>query len=195
MRFVGALEEVLDPIVAILDSLPAYLIADYAPHDMLELLTAWLGLELDETQPHEHRRDLIRHAAELGRRRGTARGLELALRLAFPGVPLRVEDGGGVVWATESGSLPRIGPPEIVVYCDEPLPEERLTAMARFIERAKPVHVGYRLRVKTPKKPKGATKEEEAAPEPPPASGPEPPPASGAEPPTEGTPEAPEEPS
>lgn len=152
MRFVEALEEVLDPILAILDSLPAYIRADFAPHDLLELMTAWLGLDLDETQPREHRRELIRHATELGRRRGTRGGLELALRLAFPGVALRVEDGGGVVWATEPGYPPVSRPPQFVVYCDEALAEERLAEIARFIERSKPVHVSYKLRVRTAKK-------------------------------------------
>lgn len=163
MRLVEALEEVLDPIVAILDSLPAYLRAEFAPHDVLELMTAWLGLELDETQPRERRRELIHRATELGRRRGTRAGLELALRLAFPGVPLRVEDGGGVVWASESGSLPVTGPPQFVVYCDEALGEERLAAIARFIERSKPVHVAYKLRVKTSKRAAPKTREDEAA--------------------------------
>jgi phage tail-like protein len=154
VRFLAALEGVLDPIVAILDCLPAYLRADFAPHDLLELMTGWLGLELDETQPREHRRELIRRAPDVGRRRGTAAGLELALRLAFPGVPLRIEDGGGVVWAGDPAGLPEAGPQEFVVYCDHALAEERLAAIARFIERAKPVHVAYRLRVKKPKSPK-----------------------------------------
>jgi phage tail-like protein len=151
MRFVGALECVLDPIVAILDAMPAYISAESAPHDLLELLTAWLGLEIDETQPHEHRRELIRRAAELGRSRGTAAGLELALRLAFPETPFRVEDRGGVVWALSADGFPPCGPPEVVVYCLEAPPEERLVAIARFIERARPVHVNYKLRVKVSK--------------------------------------------
>lgn len=148
MRFVGGFESVLDPIVAILDSLPSYLRAELAPHDMLELLSAWLGQELDEALPREHRRVLIRRAAELGRLRGTAAGLQLALDLAYPSVRLRVEDGGKVVWGAEAASLPSSGPPEVVVYCEQSLSEERLAEIARFIERSKPVHVGYRLRVR-----------------------------------------------
>jgi phage tail-like protein len=165
MRFLGALEGVLDPIVAILDCLPAYLRVDFAPHDLLELMTAWLGLEVDETQEHVHRRELIRHATELGRRRGTAGGIELALALAFPGVKLRVEDGGGVAWAADPDALPDPGPREFVVYCDEALPEDRLTAIARFLERAKPVDVSSRLRVKKAKG--GGTRAVKAAAPPP----------------------------
>jgi phage tail-like protein len=148
MRLIGALEEVLDPIVAILDALPSYIDADLAPHDVVELVSAWLGVELDETHRREHRREVIRCAPELGRRRGTRAGLELALRLAFPEVPLRVRDGGGVVWATDPGELPRAAPPALVVYCEERLPDERLAAIARFIDRMKPVHVAAKLRVR-----------------------------------------------
>ena len=49
MRFVGALETLLDPIVAMLDALPAHFDPDYAPRDVLDLLSAWLGVELDES--------------------------------------------------------------------------------------------------------------------------------------------------
>src|SRR5919205_3352093 len=49
MRFVGALESLLDPIVAILDALPAHFDPDHAPEDILELLSAWLGVDLDES--------------------------------------------------------------------------------------------------------------------------------------------------
>ena len=51
MRFVGALESVLDPIVAIIDALPAHFNPDHAPRDLLNLLSAWLGIEVDESQP------------------------------------------------------------------------------------------------------------------------------------------------
>ena len=96
MRFIGALETLLDPIVAVLDALPAHFSADHAPRDVLDLLSAWLGVDLDESQTPAQRRDMVRQAAELGRRRGTRAGLELALSLGFPKLPLRVEDLGGV---------------------------------------------------------------------------------------------------
>ena len=106
MRFVAALEEGLDPVVTTLDCLPAYLEADLAPPDMLDLMAGWLGLEPDETLALDRRRELVRRAAELGRRRGTRAGLELALQVVFPDLPLRVEDGGGVVVAASVDALP-----------------------------------------------------------------------------------------
>jgi phage tail-like protein len=189
MRFVGALEHVLDPIVALLDNLPAHFDPRHAPPDVVELLGAWMGLERDEARRGEDRRELALGAAELLRRRGTCAGLEQALALAFPGVPLRVEDGGGVTWSTahedagggaseagsaEAGTGAGEGAPEsdapgtseaaprprapkapepasFVVYCDRPVPEATQAAIARLIERSKPAHTAFRLRVKAPK--------------------------------------------
>jgi phage tail-like protein len=155
MRFVEALETVLDPVVAVLDGLPAHFDPGLAPVDVLDLVTAWLGVEYDESQPTEQLRELVRHAAELGRRRGTRAGLEMALALNFPGVPLRVEDKGGVSWSTDLDAAPEFEQGRFVVYCDTPLEEDRLAAIARLIEAVKPVNVQYRLRVKAAKKPPG----------------------------------------
>ena len=152
MRFVGALERVLDPIVAVLDSLDAHFDPDLAPRNILDLLSLWLGVDFDESQPIAVRREKIRQAAELGRRRGTVSGLELALSLSFPGLPLRVEDNGGVSWSTDISDRGSAKPPEFVVYCDKHIPPEKQAAVARCIEQVKPVHTSYRLRVKAPKK-------------------------------------------
>lgn len=148
MRFVRALEEVLDPVGAVLDGLHHYVDPGLAPRAALKLMCAWLGVETSESQSTDELRELARHAAELGRTRGTARGLELHLRLTFPGVPLRVEGGGGVTWP---GADPA-GNAELVVYCDTPIPPDQQVAIARAIEREKPVGAAYRLRVKAPKK-------------------------------------------
>jgi len=152
MRFVGALERVLDPVVAILDALPHHFDPDLAPRDILTLLSAWLGVDIDESQPIATRREAIRSAAELGRRRGTLRGMAMALELTFPKLPLRVEDEGGVVWSMDPASVAEAKPANFVVYCDKPIPEDKQASVARCIEQYKPVHTTYRLRVKAPKK-------------------------------------------
>jgi phage tail-like protein len=159
MRFIGALETMLDPIVGVLDGLPAHFDPDHAPRDVLDLMAAWLGVDLDESQEIRHQREMVRRSAELGRRRGTVRGLELALELSFPDVPLRVEDQGGVRWTLDASGKPADAPPpSFVVYCDKPVPEQTQAGIARCIEHWKPVHTTYRLRVKAPKK-----KEEESS--------------------------------
>jgi phage tail-like protein len=150
MRFIGALEGVLDPIAGVLDSLPEHFSPEYGQSLMVNLLAAWLGVELDEAQDLEARREHVRMAAELGRRRGTVRGMELALRLSFPEIPTRVEDDGGVRWSLD-GAPAQVDPARFVVYVDVPVPEERQLAIARCIVRHKPVHAEYRLRIKAPK--------------------------------------------
>ena len=141
----------LDPIVAMLDALPEHFDPDYAPRDILDLLSAWLGVDLDECQPIAVQRDTIRQAAELGRRRGTKGGLELALELAFPGPPLRVEDDGGVYF---DGRLQNVwNQNRRSSSCTATSPStKKQAAIARCIEQFKPVHTAYRLRVKAPKK-------------------------------------------
>jgi phage tail-like protein len=151
MRFIGGLEELLDPIVAVLDALPAHFDPDHAPRDVLNLLAAWLGVDLDESQEIRHQREMVRRAADLGRKRGTVAGMELALKLAFPDVPLRVEDQGGVRWSLDQRPV-EAPPPSFVVYCDKPVAEDVQAGIARCIEQHKPVGTSYRLRVKAPKK-------------------------------------------
>jgi phage tail-like protein len=151
MRFVGAFELLLDPLVAALDNLPDHFDPTYAPRDVLDLLTRWLGLEHDEARSGEERRRIVAMAPELMRRRGTRDGLELALKLAFPGVPFRVEDQGAVSWSLDLDEAEPKMAQSFVVYCDMPLPEKRAAAVARLIEQSKPAHVGYRLRVKAMK--------------------------------------------
>jgi phage tail-like protein len=153
MRFVSAFEALLDPLVAALDNLPEHFDPVYAPRDVLDLLISWLGLEHDEARSGEERRMIVRMAPELMRRRGTREGLELALGLAFPGVPFRVQDSGSVTWSLDAEEEPEPAKePGFVVYCDVPLSESRLAAVARLIDQAKPAHVSYRLRVKAARK-------------------------------------------
>ena len=149
MRFVGALETLLDPIVAMLDALPEHFDPDYAPRDILNLLSAWLGVDLDESQPIAVQRDTIRRAAELGRRRGTKGGLELALSLALP---RHAAARGGRGRRDSRDDVENSGSKTaaFVVYCDKPVDEEVQAAIARCIEQFKPVHTAYRLRVKAP---------------------------------------------
>jgi phage tail-like protein len=145
MRFIGALETVLDPIVDTLDSLPAYVSPELAPDHMLKLLAAWLGLVTDEGLPPGPRRDLVRNAAEVSRRRSTAAGLELLLKLTFPEVRLHVEDGGRVVACDGVATLPTPPVPSFVVRSETALTPDQRAAIVRMLERQRPVHVTYRL--------------------------------------------------
>ena len=147
LRFLAALETLLDPVVGVLDSLPAHFDPELAPSKALALTAAWLSVRLDRGWPPAQKRALVREAAQLGRRHGTRAGLELSLRIAFPHLQLRVEDNGGVVGARDRESLPPVGRGGIVVYCDVELSESDAAALARAIEQLKPVNVAYRLRI------------------------------------------------
>src|SRR4051794_23260882 len=105
MRFVGALEELLDPIVAVLDALPAHFDPNHAPRDILELLAAWLGVDLDESQDIRHQREMVRRAAELGRRRGAGEWRGHSLTPELPRLPVAPARKRGDVL------LPPAGPP------------------------------------------------------------------------------------
>jgi phage tail-like protein len=154
MRFVGALEVLLDPIVGVLDNLPSHFDAWLTSEELLELLAGWLGMELDEAWAEEQKREMVSRASDLARRRGTRQGLEDALSIAFPDLPLRVEDGGGVVWATKAEELSEATEPQFVIYCDKPTEEPAM--LARMIEVMKPVHVDHKLRIKSPRKKKSS---------------------------------------
>jgi phage tail-like protein len=157
MRLISGFEVLLDPLVAALDNLPEHFDPVYAPRDVLDLLTEWLGLEHDEARTGEERRQIVRMAPELMRRRGTRAGLQLALELAFPGVPFRVEDGGAVTWSLSLDEAEESEAPSFVVYCDVPLAPSRAGAVTRLIDQAKPAHVSYRLRVKAPARGSGGS--------------------------------------
>jgi phage tail-like protein len=144
IRFVGSLEEQLDPIVATLDSLASLVSPATAPEHMLRLEAAWLGLVLDEDLPVAVCRALVRNAPELGALRGTAAGLELLLKLTFPGLTLSVFDGGRV----STGTVPppaAAAHPEFEVHSAVALDPHQRAAILRVIERERPAHVTYRL--------------------------------------------------
>ena len=145
MRFVGALETVLDPLGATLDSLHHYLDPELAPRPVLDLMCAWLGLETEPEMDDATLRRLAQGGAELSRRRGTKRGLELAFALRFPELKLKVEDERGVSWP---GHEPSPGPARFVVTCATPISPSVRAQLVDCIARETPVHVSYKLRGK-----------------------------------------------
>lgn len=149
MRFLKALEEVLDPIITLLDCLAPHLNPKLAPAETLHLMALWLGLPFEEHLPRERQQRLVENALEISRSRGTAGGLQLLLELMFgdpdqTGDPVFiVEDGGYCV----VGSAPppdhaeRPEPGTFVVRWTEPIDDDRYAAIRRVVEREKPVNV------------------------------------------------------
>ena len=141
-----ALEEVLDPIVATLEALPAYLDPDLAPPAALALLGAWLGVDAEEDWLEPRRRTTVRRAARLAALRGTRSGLQEALAIAFPSLPLRIDDSGGVSWRDEQPAA-AVAEPVVTVHCDTPLDEPDQRALLRCINENIPAGVRAHLRV------------------------------------------------
>ncbi|MFD0823820.1 phage tail protein, partial [Micromonospora zhanjiangensis] len=71
-RFTAGLDEVLAPILLTLDSLDTYFDLELAPPDFLDWLAGWVAAPVDPDRPPGVRRDLVRHAVEVHRWRGTA---------------------------------------------------------------------------------------------------------------------------
>jgi hypothetical protein len=165
IRFLAALERVLDPITATLDALPEHFSTEYATGPTIDMLAAWIGVDIDVHEALEQsengreapddgraaelelRRRTVRMASDLARTRGTKGGLTLALELTFPDLEFAIEDGGAVRWPGD-GEPAEIAPPRFVVYVKDQVPLERQVAIAQCIDRHKPVQATYRLKVK-----------------------------------------------
>lgn len=145
LRFIESLEGVLDPIVSMLDTLPAHLDTQLAPDAFLELIGEWLGLLVGENVATDVRRAIVGDAMELTRRRGTAKGLELMLALRFPSLDLAVEDGGYCVVADAAADLPPSTRDHFIVRSRSNLTEDEHAAIIRVIDRERPVHVSFEL--------------------------------------------------
>jgi phage tail-like protein len=165
MGFVGGLEEVLDPIVAMLDNLHAHLDPDLAPPALLDAIASWLGLRIDGTVDLAQRRELVRRAIDLApefeddddsrkwrgtkggviRQRGTKAGLELVLQLSFPGLGLAVEDDGAIAVSTDPDERPKASPRTFTVTWTHVVTDDRRRAIERIVDDMKPAGTSYRL--------------------------------------------------
>lgn len=147
-RWCAALDEVLAPIVATLDSFPAYLDPATAPEDLLPWLAGWMGIALDGHQSAERQRDRVQIGVELLQWRGTARGIRAAVTALFDVEPELVESGGTTTSSQPGAALPGGDRPDLLVRMRVPNPDEfdarRLDAL---VDMAKPAHLPHRVEV------------------------------------------------
>ncbi|WP_307815607.1 phage tail protein [Streptomyces sp. 7-21] len=147
-RFVAGLDEVLAPILNVLDCLDAYFTPALAPLDFARWLGTWVGAETDGTEPEERLRAAVGAAAYLHRIRGTRRGLSEAVRLAF-GVAPEITESGGADWSPRPlGPIPGEPRPRLHVLLRLPDPkpsdQHRLDAL---VAAARPAHMPYTVQV------------------------------------------------
>lgn len=143
-RFVGALDEVLAPVFAVLDSLDSYLDPWVAPADFVDMLAGWVALTVDEGWSVEQRRELVSRAVSLHRGRGTAQGLAVHIGVVTGG-EVEIEESGGCVWSGEPGGwLPGSATPRLHVRVRVADPTavdtRRLDAL---IAEVKPAHLPH----------------------------------------------------
>jgi phage tail-like protein len=114
-RWCAALDEVLAPVIGVLDSFPAYLDPWTAPPDVLDWLASWVGLDAAAALPAERRRALVAQAADLHAWRGTPAAVRGLVQLAT-GREADLEESGGTMWSdTPDTDLPGGARPGLVV--------------------------------------------------------------------------------
>lgn len=153
MEFLHGLEEVVDPIVAFLDALPAYFDVRLAPPEFVTLVGEWLGVDPEGRwdgllgRDEFRRRELVGSATVIARKRGTGAALQLVLDLLFPDLGLRVRDSGRTTFSAEQRDPPAADASFEVVAAVEPA-RKRRAAIDQVVEQLRPVHVTYKgLRV------------------------------------------------
>ncbi|THC43422.1 phage tail protein [Streptomyces sp. A1499] len=147
-RFVEGLDEVLAPILAVLDCLDAYFTPSLAPVDHTRWLGGWVGAETDGGEPEDRLRRAVAAAARLHRIRGTREGLAEAVRLGFGVVP-DISESGGAAWSSEPlGPVPGAARPHLTVTLRLPRPtpadRHRLDVL---VAAARPAHMPYTTEV------------------------------------------------
>jgi phage tail-like protein len=144
----GAFDAAFAPILSTIDNISSYLDPALTPDDFLDWLAGWVGLLPDETWPIERRRALVAVASQVYRKRGTATGVAMHLRLLTAG-EVTVEDSGGSTWANKPGSkAPGDGSYTVKVrvkpHKKETLDPARLDAI---VAAAKPAHVSHAVEI------------------------------------------------
>jgi phage tail-like protein len=137
------LDEVLAPVLATLDCLPAYLDPRTAPPDMLGWLAGWVAMTIDPAWPEARRRQLVAMAAQLYMSRGTSPALTRIIELTTGNAPQLVESGGSG-WSQEpDGSLPGRPEPDLIIRLQGT--EPHLAALSALIGAFVPAHVPWRV--------------------------------------------------
>ncbi|MGZ9935007.1 phage tail protein [Streptomyces sp. NC-S4] len=147
-RFVGGLDEVLAPILNVLDCLDSYFDPALAPGDFARWLGTWVGAETDGGEPDPRLRAAVAAAVALHRVRGTRRGLAEAVRLAF-GVAPEITESGGADWnARPLGPFPGAPRPRLHVTLRLPEPTPADThRLDSLVAAARPAHMPYTVEV------------------------------------------------
>jgi phage tail-like protein len=167
-RFIMLFESFWAPIEQQIEAGALYYDAGFTPSELLPWLATWVDLSLDERWPEEKRRELLRRAVSLYRKRGTRAGLQEYLEI-YTGAQVKISESGADNFTL--GPQARLGPGIALGTLNQPhtftvtafLPAGELAgaspeARARFeaerqrmieaiIEAEKPAHTSYVLKL------------------------------------------------
>ncbi|GAA3074512.1 phage tail protein [Streptomyces olivoverticillatus] len=147
-RFVAGLDDVLAPILNVLDCLDSYFDPALTPADFARWLGTWVGAETDGTEPEPRLRVAVAAAIGLHRVRGTRRGLSEAVRLAF-GVSPEITESGGAAWSAPPAdpSPARLAPHlHVALRLPDPTPADTYR-LDTLVAAARPAHMPYTVTV------------------------------------------------
>ena len=167
-RFLMLFESFWAPIESQIDNLPLYFDPAFTPLKLLPWLASWVDLTLDDHWPEAKRRQLLKAAVSLYRKRGTRRGLQEYLEI-YTGAQVQISEHGAHNFLLGSGA--RLGPGVALGTLNMPhtftvtvyLPPaqnvaaivvdrkryeaERRQMIESIIEAEKPAHTSYNLRI------------------------------------------------
>jgi phage tail-like protein len=147
-RFISALDDVLAPVLATLDSFEGYLDPTTTSEDFLVWLGEWVAASVDAGWSEDRRRAFVARASELYRRRGTAAGLHDHVQIHTGGTVEIVENGASSWSAKPEGKFPGSPEPVVVVrvIVDDPDSIDK-TKLEAIVHASKPAHVVHRVEV------------------------------------------------
>jgi phage tail-like protein len=167
-RYLMLFESFWAPIEGQIDNIPFYFDPAFTPLKLLPWLATWVDLTLDDHWPEAKRRQLLKAAVSLYRKRGTRRGLQEYLEI-YTGAQVRISEHSAHNF--QLGPEARLGPGvalgmvnvphtfTVTVYlppaegtAGTPAERERYEADRRrmiesIIDAEKPAHTSYNLRL------------------------------------------------
>jgi phage tail-like protein len=149
VRMTTGLDDVVAPVIAVLDCLDAYVDPLLAPPDFVTWLGSWVGAPLDDNWPDDRRRWSVLAACELHRLRGTVPGLRALVSLATGG-EVTVTEPGGVERSASPTTADQVPAREqtLVVRAEVDDPTSvRRAALEELVDAAKPAHVPHVIEV------------------------------------------------
>ncbi len=140
----ASLDDVLAPIISVLDCYDSYLDAHIAPIDFVRYMSAWILVNPEASWDDNTVRKSLAHAIRFYEYRGTARGLHDYLYEVF-GIEVGIEDSGSVTTSrdsTDPSTWSAPGPPAVSISLQgNSVSESSLDLIQTLLAVAIPAHV------------------------------------------------------